>query len=48
MWWNGICWGVGNRASMIATQAYVARPGFNELWIRQKHDSNWSSWKKIG
>ena len=47
MWWNGIQIGVDTRLTQIVTQAYSARPGHNEVWVRNRHDSLWSSWVKI-
>ena len=47
MWWNGIQIGVDNRLTQIGTQAYSTRPGCNEVWVRNRHDSSWSSWVKI-
>lgn len=47
MWWNGIQIGVNNRLTQIVTQLYSARPGQNEVWVRNRHDSSWSNWVKI-
>lgn len=49
MWWNVLQFGNPIRLTQIATQAFTNdRPGTNELWIRNRHDNNWSDWKKIG
>ena len=47
MWWNGIQVGIGNRLTQITTQVYGTRPGYNEVWIRNKHDNLWSAWVKL-
>lgn len=47
MWWNGIQIGVANRLTQIATQVYGTRPGHNEVWVRNKHDTVWSAWTKL-
>ena len=45
MWWNVIQLGIGNRQTQIACQALSNRSGYNECWIRQKHDALWSNWR---
>ena len=40
-WWNVLNFGVENRVTQIASQAYIGYTGNNELWIRSRHDLNW-------
>lgn len=47
-WWNVITYGRQDRWTQIATQAYSGKPGYNEVWVRVKHDSTWRDWARIG
>ena len=47
MWWNVFQFGVTSRLTQIASQAFKSRVGYNELWIRNKHDTVWGEWSKF-
>lgn len=43
-WWNGITFGIPQRASQIAINVFGEK---GSIFTRQKHDDNWSSWHRI-
>ena len=46
-WWNVISFGHAIRMTQITSQVFRGYKGENELWIRSKHDNNWSEWVKL-
>ena len=48
-WWNVIQFGIADRLVQITTQVYkyTQYKGKDELWIRSKHDADWSTWTKL-
>ena len=46
-WWNIITFGVSNRITQIAVQAYIGYAYTNYMYVREKHDNQWSGWVKV-
>ena len=46
-WWNVISFGHIYRMTQITSQVFEGFKGRDELWIRNKHDNNWSEWVKL-
>jgi hypothetical protein len=46
-WWNVITFGVSNRITQIAVQAYIGYSYTNYMYVRERHDNQWSGWVKV-
>ena len=46
-WWNIITFGVSNRITQIAVQTYIGYAYTNYMYVREKHDNQWSGWVKV-
>jgi hypothetical protein len=47
MWWNIFTFGVPDRTTQIANQAFNEQGDTVKLYVRRKHEATWSSWEAL-